>query len=199
MSSSPCWSRSSRAASTRRPTATGPAAEPTTRSPRSSTTRRPPRITSGSWRPTSRRASIASTTPRSSAPSGRSPSSHRLQERPHEFQDALVSDTRSDLAHQLTGTPQGGIISPLLANIALPAPHRPYWADWQEMSRYTGRRQYVRSRGHAIYRLVRSPDDLVIMVTGCPLAAQALLEQFARPRPRDRLEAEGREDRRPPT
>jgi hypothetical protein len=46
-------------------TATGPVAGRRTRSPRLSTSRRPPRITSGSWRPTSRRASIVSRTPSS--------------------------------------------------------------------------------------------------------------------------------------
>lgn len=33
----------------------------------------------------------------------------------------------------MTGTPQGGIVSPLLANIALSALDRRYQADWQEM------------------------------------------------------------------
>jgi hypothetical protein len=47
------------------------------------------------------------------------------------------------------------------------------------MSRYTGRRQYLRSRGHATYRLVRYADDLVIMVKGTEQQAQALLQQLA--------------------
>jgi RNA-directed DNA polymerase len=83
------------------------------------------------------------------------------------------------LERTVTGTPQGGIISPLLANIALSALDRRYEADWQEMSRYTGRRQYLRSRGHPTYRLVRFADDLVIMVKGTEQQAQALLEQLA--------------------
>jgi hypothetical protein len=66
-----------------------------------------------------------------------------------------------------------------LANIALSALDRPYLADWQGMSRYTGRRQYLRSRGHATYRLVRYADDLVIMVKGTEAQAHALLKQLS--------------------
>jgi RNA-directed DNA polymerase len=52
----------------------------------------------------------------------------------------LMSETGS-LERTVTGTPQGGIASPLLANIALSALDRHYEADWREMSRYQGRRQ----------------------------------------------------------
>ena len=60
-----------------------------------------------------------------------------------------------------TGTPQGGVASPLLANIALSALDRQYQADWREMSSYRGKRHYLRSRGHATYRLIRYADDCV--------------------------------------
>lgn len=79
----------------------------------------------------------------------------------------------------VTGTPQGGIASPLLANIALSALDRQYLADWQEMSRYDGRRQYLQRTGHPTYRLVRYADDLVLLATGTREQAQALLEQLA--------------------
>jgi RNA-directed DNA polymerase len=95
------------------------------------------------------------------------------------FLKAGVMTETARLERTVTGTPQGGIISPLLANIALSALDRLYGADWQEMSRYTGRRQYLRSRGHPTYRLVRFADDLVIMVKGTETQAQALLEQLA--------------------
>jgi RNA-directed DNA polymerase len=52
----------------------------------------------------------------------------------------LMSETGS-LERTVTGTPQGGIASSLLANIALSALDRHYEADWREMSRYQGRRQ----------------------------------------------------------
>jgi RNA-directed DNA polymerase len=69
----------------------------------------------------------------------------------------LMSET-GRLQRTVTGTPQGGIASPLLANIALSALDRQYLADWQEMSRYQGRRQYLQRTGHPTYRLVRYAD-----------------------------------------
>jgi RNA-directed DNA polymerase len=103
----------------------------------------------------------------------------RVLELVRAFLKAGVMTETGRLERTVTGTPQGGIISPLLANIALSALDRTYDADWQEMSRYTGRRQYLRSRGHATHRLVRFADDLVIMVKGTHTQAQALLEQLA--------------------
>jgi RNA-directed DNA polymerase len=103
----------------------------------------------------------------------------RVLELVRSFLKAGVMTETGRLERTVTGTPQGGIISPLLANIALSALDRHYQADWQEMSRYTGRRQYLRSRGHATYRLVRYADDLVIMVKGTKQQAQALLQQLA--------------------
>jgi retron-type reverse transcriptase len=58
-------------------------------------------------------------------------------------------------------TPQGGIASPLLANIALSALDRRYAEDWQEMTSYASKTHYLRSKGHATYRLVRYADDCV--------------------------------------
>jgi len=78
----------------------------------------------------------------------------------------------------VTGTPQGGIASPLLANIALTALDRRYAADWANMSRYQGRRQYLRRTGHPTYRLVRFADDLVVLVKGTQAQAEALLAEL---------------------
>src|ERR1700730_6744984 len=52
------------------------------------------------------------------------------------FLKAGVMTETGRLERTLTGTPQGGIASPLLANIALSALDRQYLADWQEMSSY---------------------------------------------------------------
>jgi RNA-directed DNA polymerase len=82
------------------------------------------------------------------------------------FLRAGVMRETGRLERTLTGTPQGGIISPLLANIALTALDRPYQQDWQRTSRYPGLRQYLRSKGLATYRLVRFADDLVVLVKG---------------------------------
>ncbi|MCA1709117.1 MAG: group II intron reverse transcriptase/maturase [Actinobacteria bacterium] len=90
----------------------------------------------------------------------------------------LMTET-GRLQRTVTGTPQGGIASPLLANIALSALDRQYEADWQEMSRYDGRRQHLQRTGHPTYRLVRYADDLLLLVKGTPKQAEALLEQLA--------------------
>jgi RNA-directed DNA polymerase len=95
------------------------------------------------------------------------------------FLKAGVMTETGRLQRTVTGTPQGGIASPLLANIALSALDRHYQADWQEMSRYDGRRQYLQRTGHPTYRLVRYADDLVLLVRGTRQQAQALLEQLA--------------------
>lgn len=90
----------------------------------------------------------------------------------------LMSET-GRLERTVTGTPQGGIASPLLANVALSALDRQYQADWQEMSRYDGRRQHLQRTGHPTYRLVRYADDLLLLVRGTREQAEALLEQLA--------------------
>jgi RNA-directed DNA polymerase len=92
---------------------------------------------------------------------------------------AGILTEHGDLEDTVTGTPQGGILSPLLANIALSALDRQYLADWQEMSRYDGRRQYLQRTGHPTYRLVRYADDLVVCVKGTRPQAQALLDGLA--------------------
>lgn len=80
----------------------------------------------------------------------------------------------------LTGTPQGGIISPLLANIALSELDRQYEADWQAMSRYPGHRQYLRRQGKPTFRLCRFADDFVVLVKGTRAQAEALLGELGR-------------------
>jgi RNA-directed DNA polymerase len=65
------------------------------------------------------------------------------------------------------------------SNIALSALDRHYQADWQEMSRYDGRRQHLQRTGHPTYRLVRYADDLLLLVRGTRQQAEALLEQLA--------------------
>jgi RNA-directed DNA polymerase len=62
-----------------------------------------------------------------------------------------------------TGTPQGGILSPLLANIALSVLDEHFqqqWRGWDAEHRKTRRRQ-----GLGTWRLVRYADDFVVMST----------------------------------
>ncbi|MEU5943905.1 group II intron reverse transcriptase/maturase [Micromonospora sp. NPDC047548] len=80
-----------------------------------------------------------------------------------------------------TGTPQGGILSPLLANIALSALDEHVMAPWQAggpMST-SGKRAYRRSRGHPTWRIVRYADDFVILVRGSREDTDALREDVA--------------------
>jgi RNA-directed DNA polymerase len=80
-----------------------------------------------------------------------------------------------------TGTPQGGIISPLLANIALSVLDEHVMAPWKPggpMST-SGKRAYRRTRGHPSWRLVRYADDFVVLVHGSREDTEALREDLA--------------------
>lgn len=77
-----------------------------------------------------------------------------------------------------TGTPQGGILSPLLANIALSVLDD-HFADAWESFGSPKQRVRLRRRGHAIYRLIRYADDFVVMVRGTRADAEALRGQIA--------------------
>jgi RNA-directed DNA polymerase len=73
----------------------------------------------------------------------------------------------------IAGTPQGGILSPLLANIALSVLDEYFDREWARHGGEWNRRRY-RTRGGATYRLVRYADDFVILVNGTRDHAQAL-------------------------
>ncbi|WP_422768982.1 group II intron reverse transcriptase/maturase [Plantactinospora sp. WMMC1484] len=81
-----------------------------------------------------------------------------------------------------TGTPQGGILSPLLANIALSALdehlHRA-WDSGGELST-SSRREQRRAKDLPSWRLVRYADDFVVMVNGTRQDTEALREETAR-------------------
>lgn len=64
-----------------------------------------------------------------------------------------------------TGTPQGGILSPLLANIALSELDDYFHQLWENHRNSWTRRRY-RERGGATFRLTRYADDFVVMVNG---------------------------------
>jgi RNA-directed DNA polymerase len=80
-----------------------------------------------------------------------------------------------------TGTPQGGILSPQLANIALSVldehAHRP-WLAGGVMST-PRRRARRRAKGLPNWRIVRYADDFVILVHGTRDDHHALLEEIA--------------------
>ncbi len=65
----------------------------------------------------------------------------------------------------ITGTPQGGIHSPLLANIALSALDEHFAAKWEALGPEWTRAKHRRAGG-AVMRLVRYADDFVVLIHG---------------------------------
>jgi RNA-directed DNA polymerase len=78
----------------------------------------------------------------------------------------------------VTGTPQGGILSPLLANIALSALDEHFASAWASFGD-PWKRMRRRARGLPTYRLVRYADDFVVMVLGTDEHAEALRTEVA--------------------
>lgn len=82
-----------------------------------------------------------------------------------------------------TGTPQGGILSPLLANIALSALDDHFQKQWDAFSigtKFAGqRRRRHRKKGGAVYKLVRYADDFVILVAGERWHAELVHQEVA--------------------
>ena len=71
------------------------------------------------------------------------------------------------------GTPQGGILSPLLANIALSVLDEHFAAKWVALGSEWARAKHRRAGG-ATMRLVRYADDFVVMIRGNRGHAEAL-------------------------
>jgi RNA-directed DNA polymerase len=84
-----------------------------------------------------------------------------------------------DREETLTGTPQGGILSPLLANIALSTLDDHFDRQWrQDMgSDYQRAKRKRNSQGN--WKLIRYADDLILMVSGDRHHAEALREEVA--------------------
>ncbi|MFJ3039063.1 group II intron reverse transcriptase/maturase [Streptomyces tendae] len=78
-----------------------------------------------------------------------------------------------------TGTPQGGILSPLLANIALTALDEHFHVRWHTRMGTSWQRGKRRKIGTGNWRLVRYADDFVVLVSGPAHRAEALREQVA--------------------
>jgi RNA-directed DNA polymerase len=95
------------------------------------------------------------------------------------FLKAGVLTTLGTTEGMITGTPQGGILSPLLANIALSVLDDEFTRRWtQEMGR-ANQRNRRRYHGEATYRLIRYADDFVIVVKGERADAEQLREEVA--------------------
>jgi RNA-directed DNA polymerase len=80
-----------------------------------------------------------------------------------------------------TGTPQGGILSPLLANIALAVLDEHMHGPWLAGGTMSTPRRRARRRAKGLpnWRIVRYADDFVIVVHGTRADVEALHEQLA--------------------
>ncbi|WP_323182226.1 reverse transcriptase domain-containing protein [Kitasatospora purpeofusca] len=97
------------------------------------------------------------------------------------FLKAGILTELGDHRETLTGTPQGGILSPLLANIALTVLDEHVMGPWKPGGAMStpGKREYRRSKGRPTWRLVRYADDFVVLVHGEREHVEALREDVA--------------------
>jgi len=72
----------------------------------------------------------------------------------------------------------GGVLSPLLSNVALSVLDEHFAKAWEAMSTTEVRRQR-RRKGLANYRLVRYADDFVVLVAGAGTDAESLRREVA--------------------
>jgi RNA-directed DNA polymerase len=78
----------------------------------------------------------------------------------------------------VTGTPQGGILSPLLSNVALSVLDE-HIVEHGQARAPSWVRERRRHQGHPNYRIVRYADDFVVLVAGTRQHTEALREQVA--------------------
>jgi RNA-directed DNA polymerase len=83
-------------------------------------------------------------------------------------QDGFAKDS-------ISGTPQGGILSPLLANVALSVLDEHIVGAAGGLRSTTKQREIRRRKGLPNYRILRYADDFVILVSGTRAHAEALL------------------------
>jgi RNA-directed DNA polymerase len=95
------------------------------------------------------------------------------------FLKAGVLTESGDREDTLMGTPQGGILSPLLANIALSRLDEHFDQQWQHEMGSFRQRANRRRQGKGNWKLVRYADDLVLMVSGDRQHAEALREEVS--------------------
>ncbi len=95
------------------------------------------------------------------------------------FLKAGVLTESGDREDTLTGTPQGGILSPLLANIALSRLDEHFDQQWQQEMGSFRQRANRRRQGIGNWKFIRYADDLVLMVSGDRRHAEALREEVS--------------------
>ena len=94
-----------------------------------------------------------------------------------QFLGAGIMSDQGSLTATPSGTPQGAILSPLLANVALSVLDRHFEAAWA--ARTKNQRLRDLAKGRPSYRMIRYADDFVVLVRGSKAQAQALKEQTA--------------------
>jgi RNA-directed DNA polymerase len=95
------------------------------------------------------------------------------------FLKAGIMTEFGDRNETISGTPQGGILSPMLANIALSVLDDFAAEQWTTVMATRRDRERRRKRGLPTWRLVRYADDFVIMVHGTQEHVEELREQVS--------------------
>ncbi len=98
-----------------------------------------------------------------------------VRDTPRPFQPPVAQrDVEAEVAHCV-----GGVLTPLLANVALSVLDDYLAEHWQANSGTTYQRTKRRRAGLANYKLVRYADDFVVLVSGTQAHAHALREEVA--------------------
>jgi RNA-directed DNA polymerase len=95
------------------------------------------------------------------------------------FLKAGIMDSLGEHQETITGTPQGGILSPLLANIALSTLDDHVMSEWNTVMSTSMRRKRRGWKGLGNWRLIRYADDFVVLVHGTRDNTEALRAQVA--------------------
>lgn len=95
------------------------------------------------------------------------------------FLKSGILNELGDREETMTGTPQGGILSPLLANIALSALDDHFDQEWRGKMGTPYQRSKRRKNGHGNWKIIRYSDDFVLMVSGDRHHAEALREEVS--------------------
>jgi len=95
------------------------------------------------------------------------------------FLKSGIMTTLGEREESTTGTQQGGILSPLIANIALSALDDHFDQQWHQDMGTVHQRVRRRRQGLGTWKLIRFADDFVIVVHGQRRHAEALREEVA--------------------
>lgn len=95
------------------------------------------------------------------------------------FLKAGILTGLAGLQDTITGTPQGGILSPLLANIALSTLDDHFMSTWNTVMSTEMRRRRRGWKGLGNWRVIRYADDFVVIVRGTREHAETLRHEVA--------------------